>query len=258
MKARTMVLCLVTVSLILSACAGKPTPDVAETFTAQTLTPESLNQPAATPTMTATENPYLLYDEFDDPNSGWSTFGDPSSGEVGYANGSFRLAFYQAGYFNSSYSRDTYTDFIVETRVCTSATTPGIGAGLTLRASDYNWYLFWVYPVSREYSFSRGFSNPQTGFYQETSLLPRTSSDMIQPFDSDGMLCLFIKAAAHGDTFDFWVAGEDNIYQTLASARDAELADGHLGPSADAPKSDFSPAPVEALFDWIKVYPYSD
>jgi hypothetical protein len=250
MKTRILLLCVFCFSLLFSACRPVPTqlpsglPDIV------------VDTPA--PLATATPNPYLLYDEFDNPNSGWPTFGDTSSGVVGYANGSFRLAFYQLGFFNSSYSLGTYDDFIVETRVCTSPTTPGIGAGLTLRASENNWYLFWVYPVSREYTFLKGVSDPVTGYYEPTDILPRTSSDLIQPFNSGDKLCFFIKAAAHGDAFDFWIAGEDGAYQYLASARDSDLAAGHLGPSADAPKSDFSPAPVEALFDWIKVYPYSE
>ncbi len=273
MKVRILILCVICLSLPFTACTPDTTqlaPGLLETVTAQARTLEAFNLPTTTQTIqptdanmptlasTATTNPFLLFDEFDDPNSGWSTFGDTSSGEVGYGNGSYRLAFYQLGFFNSSYSLGTYDDFIVETRVCTSAITPGIGAGLTLRASDYKWYLFWVYPTSREYTFLKGVSDPVTGFYQATDLLPRSSSDVIQPFNSGDMLCLSIKAAAHGDAFDFWVAGEDDTYQYLASACDSELAAGHLGPSADAPKSVFSPAPVEALFDWIKVSPYSN
>jgi len=273
LKTRILILYVFCVSLLFSACTPGATqlpPGLLETVTAQAKTLEALDRPTSTstiqptdadtpiPASTATTNPYLLYDEFDNPNSGWQTFGDTSSGEVGYGNGSYRLAFYQLGYFNSSYSLRAYDNFIVETRVCSSPTTPGIGAGLTLRASDNSWYLFWVYPASREYTFLKGVNDPVTGFYQTTDLLPRAFSDVIQPFNSGGMLCLSIKAAAHGDAFDFWLAGEDDSYQYLASAHDSEFAAGHLGPSADAPKSNFSPAPVEALFDWIKVYPYSD
>jgi hypothetical protein len=273
MKVRILILCVISLSLSFTACTPDTTQLAAgslETVTAQARTLEAFNNLTSSPTIqptdtnlptlasTATTNPYLLNDEFNNPNSGWSTFGDTSSGEVGYGNGSYRLAFYQLGFFNSSYSLGTYDDFIVETRVCTSATTPGIGAGLTLRASDYKWYLFWVYPSSHEYTFLKGISDPVTGSYQATDLLPRTSSDVIQPINSGDKLCFSIKAAAHGDAFDFWVAGDDGTYQYLASAHDSELAAGHLGPSADAPKSVFSPAPVEALFDWIKVYPYSN
>jgi hypothetical protein len=269
MKSSAYFLCIFCFITLLSACATNPTPQspgLMETGTAQARALETINISINTSTVTETpkstsiptEDPYLINDEFDDPNSGWPTFGDTSSGEVGYRNGYFRLAFYQLGYFNSAYSLGTYDDYFVETRFCTSDTTPEIGAGLTLRASDYKWYLFWIYPVSREYTFLKGVSDPATGFYQATDLLPRASSDLIRPINSSDMLCLSIKAAAHGDTFDFWVAGEDGKYQFLASAHDPELTTGHLGPSADAPKSNFSPSPVEALFDWIKVYVYVD
>lgn len=269
MKASIYILCIFCFFIPLSACATNPTQQtqgLLETGTAQARALETINISIKTSTVTntpkptsiPTEDPYLINDEFDDPTSGWPTFGDTSSGEVGYGNGYFRLAFYQLGYFNSAYSLGTYDDVFVETRVCTSDTTPGIGAGLTLRASDYKWYLFWVYPVSREYTFLKGVSDPVTGFYQPTDLIPRAFSDVILLINSGDMLCLSIKAAAHGDTFDFWVAGEDGTYQFLATAHDLDLATGHLGPSADAPKSNFSPAPVEALFDWIKVYAYSD
>jgi hypothetical protein len=250
MKTRIPLLAVFILTLLLTACAPRATQPLTEL-------PVSVpNTPA--PTASATTNPYLLYDEFDNPNNGWAVFGDTANGEVGYAPGAFRLAFYQAGYFNSSYSRGSFSDFIVETRVCTSPTPPGIGAGLTLRASNNQWYLFWVYPVSREFVFLKGASDPVTGYYQETSLIARSASDLIQPFSSGDKLCLLIKAAAHGDSFDLWVAGENEVYQLLGSASDAEMASGYLGPSADAPKSNFSPAPVEALFEWIKVSPYSD
>jgi hypothetical protein len=269
MKSRILIFCIFSFIILLSACATdatQPSLGSLETGTAQTKTMEAINLPTKTPTatnipkptITPTADPYLINDEFDDPASGWPTFGDTSSGEVGYGDGVFRLAFYQLGYFNSAYSLGKFDDFFVETRVCTSDTTPGIGAGLTLRASDYKWYVFWVYPVSREYTFLKGVSDPVTSYYQATDLLPRTSSDVIRPISYNDKLCLSIKAAAHGDTFDFWVAGEGGTYQYLASAHDSEMATGRLGPSADAPKSNFSPAPVEALFDWIKVYAYMD
>lgn len=199
-----------------------------------------------------TKEDLLMNDDFTDPTTGWPTMGDEVTGKVGYQNGSYRIAFYQPGGFQAAWSIREYDDFIVETRVCTSETEPGIGAGLTLRTSEKKWYLFWVYPASREYLFTRGIND------EYTDLLPLARSEAIQPERINGRLCYQIKAAVHGSEFDFWISGDGEEYQFLASAQDDSLSTGRLGPAADAPKSAFSPTPVEALFDWIKVYPYSE
>ena len=191
----------------------------------------------------------FLYDDFSDPTSGWPTFGDQAKGEVGYRDGSLRIAFYQpAEGFHSAWSQEQYADFAVEAAFSVPQGNPQAGAGLSLRALGKAWYLLWIYPESGEYIFSKDIN----GDYVE--LVKRTYSSDIQPTRKDNRLHLQLKVQACGNALVIWVAGQGGEYQYLNTVYDSALQKGHLGPSAESPRAAFS-APFEVLFDWIRVSP---
>jgi outer membrane protein assembly factor BamD (BamD/ComL family) len=190
----------------------------------------------------------FLYDDFGDPTSGWSVFDDELGGEVGYGDDAFRIAFSQpSDGFHAAWSPLQYADFTVETSFSVPEGPPVAGAGLTLRTVSDGWYLVWIYPESGEYLFTKDVDFP-------TELVGRTYSAMIQPDRKDGRLYLQLKVEAHGDTFEIWVTRPGGAYEHLATVVDAELERGYLGPSAPYPQEAFS-APIEILFDWIRVSP---
>ena len=87
-----------------------------------------------------------------------------------------------------------------------------------------------------------------------TELVGRTHSSTIQPAREDGRLHLQLKVEVYGDTLEIWVASPGGAYEHLTTVVDAEIQRGHLGPSAPYPETAFS-APIEILFDWIRVSP---
>ena len=205
--------------------------------------PTATLRPASIPTPSV-----LVYDDFSNPTSGWPVFGDRKNGEVGYGDDVFRIAFYEPGGFHAAWSPEQYSDFVVETSFSTPDSVADVGGGLTLRTLGTGWYLLWIYPVTGEYTFLKGNYNTQT------ELAERTHSPAIQPTHENGRLHIQLKVEARGDAFTIWVASPGGTYQYVDTVRDSELRKGHLGPSADSPKTAFS-APVEILFDWIRVSP---
>ena len=212
---------------------------------------ETPTPPPPTATLRPTSIPtpsVLVYDDFSNPTSGWPVFGDRKNGEVGYGDDVFRIAFYEPGGFHAAWSPEQYSDFVVETSFSTPDSVADVGGGLTLRTLGTGWYLLWIYPVTGEYTFLKGNYNTQT------ELAERTHSPAIQPTHENGRLHIQLKVEACGDAFTIWVASPGGTYQYVDTVRDSELRKGHLGPSADSPKTAFS-APVEILFDWIRVAP---
>jgi len=184
-------------------------------------------------------------DEFDTHAGGWSVFGDRENGEVGYAGGKFRIAYYSPGQgFNSSWSRDEYTDFTVETLFSVPADATGAGGGLTLRAKDKQWYLLWFYPASKTYVFSKDLGG------RSENLVPLTRVDSLTPKSEAGRLYLQVKVVAVGNQFEIFAAAPGENYQHLATLSDASLSSGYLGPTAPHP-TEITTSPAETLFEWI-------
>jgi len=205
----------------------------------------------STPTRASTITPttqavsILLYDDFSDPDSGWSVFSDRQSAEVGYQEDVFRIAFYTPGGFQASWSPDEYDDFLVETQFSVAQGT-NVGGGLTLRAASHRWYLIFIYPNTQEYVFWKDIDG------NTIQLIERQYSSAIQPEQIKGALHLRLKVAAQQDVFEIWISSPNEDYVLLDSVSDSRLTQGHLGPAAIPPDGSFSP-PQEVLFDWIQI-----
>lgn len=187
----------------------------------------------------------LLYDDFDDPASGWSVF-ENNDAEVGYQDGGFRIACIKPSGFQASWSPLQYADAVVETVFSTPADIPDAGAGFTLRTREKRWYLLWIYPAQGKYLFLKEVNG------QVTDLVPLTESTVIRPLERDGRLYVQLKVETRGDQFDIWIGQPDSVYAFLKSVSDPDLISGYVGPSADCPDKAFD-APMEVLFEWIKI-----
>jgi hypothetical protein len=251
---------IMIVLFILTACtSGKPqatATKIASTIHSTVLSPVPTLSPAAPTPSTVPSSvltlspatpslPFLLYDDFNNPDSGWSVFGDKQTAEVGYGVEAFRIAFYRGGGFQASWSLDQYSDFTVETQFRVTAGSK-VGAGLTLRTTPDNWYLLMIYPDMQEYAFSKVVS----GSYH--SLVDHEYSTKIQPELVDGLLYLQLKVNLYQDTFEILVGDLQGNYSLIDTIHDTDLKLGHLGPAAEPPTGSFQ-APVEVLFDWIRV-----
>lgn len=245
------VLCFIVTSC--SSGTLSTTPGTAAGAT-PTKTPGSVHTPQATPSPTAPPtvpaSSVLLYDDFDNPDSGWPVFGDAQTAQVGYGEGVFRIAFYSPGGFQAAWSPDRYGDFIVETEFSVPEGT-NAGGGLTLRASDQNWYLVLIYPDTQEYSLWKTVAGAGT------QIVEHQHSAAIQPEQMGGSLLLRLRAIVHEDSLAIWVSSPSGDYALLDAISDRDLALGHLGPAAVPPDGSFE-APIEMLFDWIRVSAYEE
>jgi len=249
---------ILVIGVILTACDGaesQATVNETSSTIVQAPTAETASvEPAATlepvlslaPTNLAAS--VLLFDDFNDPDSGWSVFGDKQTAEVGYSEDAFRIALYGGGGFQASWSPDQYDDCTVETQFSVPQGSEA-GAGLTLRTTPGNWYLLMVYPDIQEYSLSKVVSDSYH------SIVDHAYSAAIQPELEGGLLRLRLKANVYQDTLEMLVSSPQGDYSLIGTTHDADLKRGHLGPAAEPPASFFQ-APIEVLFDWIRVSRY--
>ena len=102
---------VVILGVVICLCAGL----YALSVSAQsTPTPPPTVLPTTTPVPpTPTPVPYLLFDDFSDPNSGWSTFtGDSST--VQYSNGQMAIAIFKTEWFAWSNPESNFSDVYIE------------------------------------------------------------------------------------------------------------------------------------------------
>jgi RNA polymerase subunit RPABC4/transcription elongation factor Spt4 len=188
----------------------------------------------------------LLYDDFSNPASGWSVFTNENA-QVGYADGDYRINFLTGTGFQAGWSLKQYTDCVIETEIAVPVGSQ-LGGGLTFRALSEtagNWYLFFVYPDTGDYSFFKTVGNQWTD-----SVVHRPSSAITQAVQNGSFR---LKAVVQGGQFDFYISGPDGEYTLLASLTDSDLEKGYLGPSADSFGGPDVRNPGAVTFRWIRV-----
>lgn len=251
MLAGALALTLVFIFLVLPRLSAqpepvqqsKPQPTTAKPASAQPL-PAATIKPTRAPTVDAN---LLLYDDFSKASSGWPTFGDKDMGEVGYAGGAYRFIFHNNKGFNAAWSPLQYANFVIEAEVIMPKGRDA-GAGFTLRASEKNWYVFFIYPQSREFRFLKRVNGT------DSEPRKRQFSDGIPDFEDNNRM--LIKAVVSGDSIKIYAAksGSANApYSLVDEIIDADLKSGHAGPAAIPTKEAFSNSPIQIFFDWIKI-----
>ncbi len=233
------VACVAVVALVILMRPKTPPPPEAPAQQAPAATPQT-----SAPTPEAVDNKELLYDDFSDPFSGWPVFSHFGSDDVGYAGKAYRFVFHKQMGFNAAWSPLEYGDCVVETEI-KFPKNRDIGAGLTLRTTDKNWYLVFIYPNSREFSFWKTIDGVQT------EVIGREFSEAIAPVYEDGKILL--KAVLSGDTIEIYTGSNSSDYALVAAVEAAELSSGHLGPAAIPPEEPFKNNPVQIFFYWIKI-----
>ncbi len=129
---------IVILGVVICLCAGLYALSVS---VQSTPTPPPTVPPTATPVPpTPTPVPYLLFDDFSDPNSGWSTFTSDSS-TVQYNNGQMAIAIFKTEWFawsnpESNFS-DVYIDVTAINRGGASDTIFGIMCDYTNKGDNY-------------------------------------------------------------------------------------------------------------------------
>ncbi|HPH94458.1 MAG TPA: hypothetical protein PKW33_01195 [Anaerolineaceae bacterium] len=216
------------------------------------LTPTHVNiqtkpaQKTSTPVPSATPDlGILLFDDFNDPSSGWSVFGDQKTSELGYANGAFHITFYISKGFDASWSLAQYDNFTAET-VFNVPARMDVGAGLTIRATQNNWYVIFLYPNSQEYSVSKVVAG------KDTTLIERRKSEAVQSEIREGRAYQQLAVKAYGDTIEIWTGLPGGTLQKLDVLHDSDLIKGHVGVLGTPPQTSLS-APVEIQFEWIRI-----
>ncbi len=170
----------------------------------------------------------LFYDDFSDPNSGWSTF-DTTSGAAQYANDEMSLIARNTEWFVWSTAPDTYSD-VVMTVTATTITTTDTTFGIMCFYQDSDNYNYLALDATGRYAILRYDSAGDTwltnGGDWATSpyITPNAGTYSVGATCGNGMLELYVDGTLIDSAFDStFTSGQVGVFVWSGKQGSAEV-----------------------------------